>query len=131
MADGIDVIRAIKAGTQVPPAGIITLKLDLGWKWIDEFSPGKVKAHWEYDPAYDDLENATIAGWVGCLAEQIMFYATNTLIKDGQVTRTIDLRMSYLERIRAGRIGLEASVETYQGDTMWVEAKFRLPDGKL
>ena len=59
------------------------------------------------------------------------FYATNTLIKDGEVTRTMDLRMSYLQRLKNGRIKLIAEVEARHKDTLWVEARFYLPDGTL
>jgi acyl-coenzyme A thioesterase PaaI-like protein len=129
--DGIDVIRSIKEGVQKPPAGITTLRLDRGWEWIESFGDGRAVAHWEVDPAYFDLEDAAIAGWVACLAEQVMFYATNTLIKADEVTRTVDLRLSYIERLRAGRIRFEANVEKYEDRTMWVEARFFLPNGAL
>lgn len=128
---GMKVIQSIKDGVQKPPAGITTLRLDRGWEWIESFGAGKAVANWEVDPAYFDLEDAAIAGWVACLAEQVMFYATNTLIEAGQVTRTVDLRMSYIERLREGRVRLEANVEKYENGKMWVEARFTLPNGDL
>lgn len=128
---GMKVIESIKAGVQVPPAGITTLRLDRGFEWIESISPGRAIAKWTYDPAYDNLENATIAGWVACLAEQVMFYATNTLIEAGQVTRTTDLRLTYLENITAGVIRFEGWVETYKNDTMWVECRFTDADGNI
>lgn len=127
MQDGMSVIQSIKDGVQVPPSGITTLKLDRGWEWIESFGEGKAVAHWDIDPAYFNLEDAVIAGWVACLSEQVMFYATNTLIKAGEVTRTVDLRITYIENLTAGRVRFEAEVEKYEHGKMWVEARFYLP----
>jgi acyl-coenzyme A thioesterase PaaI-like protein len=128
---GMKVIEQIRAGAQTPPAGITTLKLDRGFQWIESVAPGRVVARWTYDPAYDNLENATIAGWIACLAEQVMFYATNTLIEAGEVTRTTDLRLTYLENITKGVIRFEGWVERYADDTMWVECRFTDEAGTL
>lgn len=129
--NGLQVIEAIKAGAQTPPPGIETLKLDQGWKWIKEIQPGRVVARWDYDSAYDNLERATIAGWVACLAEQAVFYASNTLIDATQVTRTTSLSVELGEPIKSGYVDFEAEVETYENGTMWLACRFRFPDGRL
>lgn len=127
----MELIAAIKAGTQVPPAGIVTLKLTGGREWIESFAPGHVVANWDVDPAYYNLEDAVIAGWLACLAEQMVFYATNTLIDEGEVTRTVDFRLTYLENIEKGRVRMEARVDRREGNTMWVDVRFLSAGGAL
>lgn len=131
MTAGMKLIQSIKDGTQKPPAGIKTLRLDLGPEWIDHFEPGFARFYWNADPAYYNLEDAVICSWLGCLADQATFYATNTLTEEGEVTRVVTSQMSFFENITTGRIRIESRVQGRSGDTMTTIVHFYLPDDRV
>lgn len=124
MPTGMQVIKSIKDGLQKPPEGIVTLGLDRGQRWIDHFESGFARMVWEADPRYYNLEDAVICSWLACLADQAVFYATNTLVEDGEVTRIRELSMTYLRNISSGRVVIESRVEGRSDNLMFTRVVF-------
>ncbi len=129
--EGLRVLQAIKDGTQSPPAGIVTLGLDRGSSWLKSFSPGHVTAIWDVDAAYRNLEGATIAAWLACLADQMAFYAACTVLDSGATSRMLDLRLTCHRPVLAGRLDMLAEVEVTTPGVIWARTKFRLDSGEL
>lgn len=127
---GMDIIQAIKDGTQAPPAGIVTLGLDGGERWIADFGPGHAQVRWDVDPAYFNLEGAVICSWLGCLADQAIFYATNTLLDAGKVTRIATMNMTYGDPVTGGTVLIDARVINHDDGQLISEARFTCA-GKL
>lgn len=130
MTAGMQLIRSIRDGTQTPPAGITTLGLDGGERWIEHFEEGYARVRWQTDPAYFNLEGAVICSWLACLADQAIFYATNTLLDEGEITRVVSLNMTYGEPVVGDEIVIEARVISRDPGGMISEARFTR-DGTL
>jgi acyl-coenzyme A thioesterase PaaI-like protein len=130
MGAGFQLIQSIKDGAQTPPPGISTLRLDGGPKWIESFAPGRAVMHWDVDSAYFNLEGAVICSWLACLADQAVFYATNTLLAEGENTRVASLRMDFIENVVSGRLTIEAVVVGRGADSLVTECRMLLDNGQ-
>lgn len=126
---GPELVDAIRRGEVEPPAGIVTLGLDRTHEWITDLSPGRVRMVWEADSAYANLEGATFCTWLAALADQAVFFATNTLCTDGESTRMRSFRLDCHDNLTGGVLVLEAQVAERDGDELDAVCQLSTGDG--
>jgi acyl-coenzyme A thioesterase PaaI-like protein len=129
--NGMELVEAIRAERADPPSGISTLGLDKTHRWITSVEPGRVTLSWEVDDAYLNLEGAVICVWTAALADQAMFFATNTLCAEGEGTRMADLHLRVITNVTGGTLDIDARVLERVGDRMHAVCDFRDESGAL
>jgi len=131
MTTGMQMIEAIRAERAAPPSGIHTLGLDVTHRWITDIGPGHVTFAWPVGAEHFNLEQSVICSWTAAIADQAIFFATNTLCDDGEGTRTTDLHLRALHNIGEGMVTVEARVRDRAPDRMYATCDFTLADGRL
>lgn len=122
---GMDLVNAIREERSDPPSGILTLGLDQTHRWITALDPGRVSFEWTVDEAHLNLEGAVICPWIVALADQALFFASNTLCADGESTRMADLHVRCIASITGGVAAIDAVVERRVGDRFACRCDFR------
>lgn len=123
MATGMEFVDLIRSEKSEPPPGIRTLGLDRTHHWITAVEPGHVELVWEVDADYLNLEGSVICSWTTALADQALFFVSNTLCAEGEGTRTADLRIRCLRNITGGKVRIDARVREPGDDTMFCTAE--------
>lgn len=131
MTSGLELVELIRSERAQPPSGIRTLGLDKAHTWIRKVEPGHVELKWEVDADHLNLEGAVICSWIAALADQGLFFASNTLCAEGEGTRMSDLRLSCLRNITGGEVRIDARVRERVDDTMFCTCEFLGEDGLL
>jgi acyl-coenzyme A thioesterase PaaI-like protein len=131
MTSGPELIELIRAEKAEPPSGIRTLGLDRAHRWLTVVEPGHVELEWEVDGDHLNLEEAVICSWVAALADQAMFFASNTLCADGEGTRMSDLHLRCVRNITGGTVRIDARVRERVDDTMVCTCQLVGDDGLL
>jgi len=127
----MDLIRDIREGRGSPPSGIVALGLDGSHRWLTNVAPGKAEMKWPVDDAHMNLEGAVICSWIVALADQAMFFASNSVCLEGESTRTADLQLRCVRNITGGMVTIEATVREQVGDRLFCECEFESEDGLL
>lgn len=131
MTSGRELVELIRAEKADPPSDIRTLGLDRAHTWITKMEPGHVELEWEVGEDHLNLEGAVICSWTAALADQALFFASNTLCAKGEGTRMSDLRLSCLRNITGGKVRIDARVRERVDDTMFCVCEFVGDDGLL
>lgn len=118
MATGLDLVNKIRSGDAAPPSAIITLGLDRTHEWITTCEPGHVVFAWDVDPAYLNIEGNVFCPWIAALADQALFFASNTLCGEGEGTRMADFHLSMISDIAQGTARIDAVIRERVGDRM-------------
>ncbi|MFN3512858.1 MAG: PaaI family thioesterase [Phenylobacterium sp.] len=122
--DQLDLITARKNN---PPPVVTTLKLGLAEAW----GPGWVRKRWEPDPSILNADGSLFGGYLAALGDQILSFATMTVIPDGATYRTVNLQMQFVKVGRAHPLLIEGRVTAASRRLITVEADFRREDGEL
>lgn len=128
---GMKLLDDIRAGRADAPAGIKTLGLEGTHRLVTRWEPGAVDMLWPVDGAYANLEGATICSWLTALADQALFFASNTLCVEGETTRTLELSLTNLRNVTGGELRLEARILGRGDDRMIGTCTMRDADGEL
>lgn len=121
-------LDALKAGKAEPPPVVHTLRMGT----LDDWRPGWAKKRWEPDPDVVNGDGSLFGGYIAALADQILAFATMSVVPDGQVFRTINLNVQFFRVGRAHPLCIEGRVTTQTKSLISVEANFRRePDDKL
>jgi acyl-coenzyme A thioesterase PaaI-like protein len=128
---GIELVEAIRAGRAEPPPGIATLGLDRTHEWLTAVEPGRVEMVWEVEGRYANLEGAVICSWIVALADQALFFATQTACLPGEGTRMSTLQLECIHNVDAGPLRIVAEVDSRADDRFHGSCVMRTADGEL
>lgn len=122
-----DRLDATVAGTVDAPPVVDTLKLGL----LDAWEPGIVRKRWEPRAELMGANNTLFGGYLAALADQILAFATMTVVPDGVGYRTVNLQIQFVKIGRAHPLLIEGRVLSASKRLITVEADFRREDGEL
>ena len=123
-----DRLDEIRTPGFVPPPVVRRLGLGL----LDDWGPGWVRKTWTPDP--EELKYAdgsVFGGYIAALADQVLAFATMTVVPDECWCRTIDLQVRFVRVARNHPLLIEGRVMAATKRLITVEADFRRPDGEL
>lgn len=120
-------LDSLKAGTAIPPPIIRTLKLGL----IDDWGEGWVRKSWRPDPDLATADGALFGGYLAALADQVLAFATMTVVPHDRLFRTVNLQVNFLKVSRNEALGIEGRVVAQTRQLITTRAEFRRPDGVL
>lgn len=112
------------------PKGIARLGI-MPEDWLKQIEPGHVTYVWPNDGAHDIQPGRTFGGWVGALSDHVVSICMFSALADGEAFTTQDLQIKLFRPVGPGDITIEARVVNRSRSTGYVEAEWRLPDGKL
>jgi acyl-coenzyme A thioesterase PaaI-like protein len=125
----MQLIEDIRAGRATPPSGITTLRLDRAHHWLTEVAPGVVTMVMPFDDAHLNLEDALICSWLIAVADQAMFFASNSACAEGEMTRMQSLRFETMANITSGDVTFVAKVDERVDEVMHCSCVIRASDG--
>jgi uncharacterized protein (TIGR00369 family) len=128
---GLAMLAALNEGRGQPPQMIRTLKLDIWAGRMDSFGEGFLNVHWDVDPLYANPDGSIYGGWIAAMADNLLYLASTTVMKDGEEASTSDLQLIFMRPIKEGRIRIEARVAERSRSTILCDCMFYLPDGRL
>jgi acyl-coenzyme A thioesterase PaaI-like protein len=108
-------------GGDLPPAHRnMGIRPDL---WVVEAEVGRILVRWPNDGSRDINDGRVFGGWIAALSDNIVSMCMSTAMAPGEgfTTRPVTL----------GVIEIEAKVVNRSKTTGYVEADWRLPNGKL
>ena len=120
-------LDALKAGSVTPPPITQTLKLGL----IDDWGEGWVRKSWRPAPELATADGSLFGGYLAALADQVLAFATMTVIPADRLYRTLNLQMNFLRVGRSDPLAIEARVVAQTKQIITVRAEFRRPDRVL
>lgn len=122
-----DLLNQIVEGTAECPPYVATLGLSTLKRW----KPGRVWCDWRVDPAMFQDQNAVFGGFIAALADEVLGFATMSVLEDREVFTTADLRVSFFRPVRKGVLRVEGTVASRGRNSAHVEAVFTRQDGKV
>lgn len=120
-------LDALKAGSVTPPPITQTLKLGL----IDDWGNGWVRKSWRPAPELATADGSLFGGYLAALADQVLAFATMTVLPGDRLYRTLNLQMNFLRVGRSDPLAIDARVVAQTKQIITVRAEFRRPDGVL
>lgn len=120
-------LDALKAGSVTPPPITQTLKLGL----IDDWGEGWVQKSWRPAPELATADGSLFGGYLAALADQVLAFATMTVLPADRLYRTLNLHVNFLRVGRSDALAIEARVVAQTKQIITVRAEFRRPDGVL
>jgi uncharacterized protein (TIGR00369 family) len=99
--------------------------------WVTEVSVGRVVVSWPNDGSRDIGGGRVFGGWVAALSDNIVSMCMATALEDGEGFTTQDLQVKLFRPVSGTPITIDAKVVNRSKTTGYVEAEWRLPDGKL
>lgn len=122
-----DRLDLLKTGNATPPPIVRTLKLGL----LDDWGAGWVRKSWRPDPDLATADGALFGGYLAALADQVLAFATMTVVPDDRLFRTVNLQVNFLKVSRNEALGIEGRVVAQTRQLITTRAAFRRPDGVL
>ena len=116
-----DRLDLLKARAVPPPPVVATLKLGL----LDDWGPGWARKVWTPEPDLLNADGSLFGGYVAALADQILAFATMTVVPDGMAFRTINLTVRFVKVGRDAPLAIEGRVVAQSRNLITVEADFR------
>jgi len=122
-----DRLNALIGDGAEPPAVVRTLQLGL----LDEWSEGRAFKRWT--PTDDVLngDGSLFGGHIAALCDQMLAFATMTVIPEGSAFRTINLNVQFFRIGRAHPLLIEARVTSATKAQIAVEVDITREDGAL
>ncbi len=99
--------------------------------WLKHIEPGHVRYVWPNDGSHDIQPGRTFGGWVGALSDHVVSICMFSGLTEGEAFTTQDLQIKLFRPVSLGDITIEAHLINRSRTTGYVEAEWRLPDGKL
>jgi uncharacterized protein (TIGR00369 family) len=122
-----DRLDAVKSGNVTPPPIVETLKLGL----IDDWGAGWVRKSWRPSPELTTADGSFFGGYLAALADQVLAFATMTVVPNDRIYRTVNLQVNFLKIGRSHPLAIEAMVVAQTRQLVTVRADFRRDDGVL
>lgn len=110
-----------------PPPVVTTMRLGT----LDAWGEGWAKKRWEPTPEMLNADGSLFGGLIAALADQMLAFATMTVVPGDMLFRTINLAVMYYRLGRGHPIDIEAKVVAQSQQLIHVRAEFRNPEGKL
>jgi uncharacterized protein (TIGR00369 family) len=127
MTWGTDRLAALKAGIGEPPPIVRTLRLGV----VDDWGEGWVRKSWSPHPDLETADGSLFGGYLAALADQVLAFATMTVVPAEMHFRTLNLQMNFVRIGRAHALGIEGRVVAQTRQMITVRAEFRRDDGEL
>jgi acyl-coenzyme A thioesterase PaaI-like protein len=99
--------------------------------WCKEASVGRVLFHWPNDGSRDINDGRVFGGWIAALSDNIVSMCMATALEPGEGFTTQDLQVKIFRPVSGDLIEIEAWVKNRSKTTGYVEAEWRLPNGKV
>ncbi|MEQ1811862.1 MAG: PaaI family thioesterase [Terricaulis sp.] len=104
-----------------------TLKLGL----LDDWGEGWVRKSWCPDPALATADGSLFGGYLAALADQVLAFATMTVLPHDRVYRTLNLQVNFLRVGREHPLTIKARVVAHTKQLITVRAEFLSDEGAL
>lgn len=101
-----DLLNSIVDGTAQPPPYVRTL----GTTRMKRWEPGRVWCEWEVNPALFQDQNALFGGFVAALADEVLGFATMTVLEEDETFITADLHVSFHRTVKEGVLYFEGRI---------------------
>lgn len=114
---------------QLPPAHRnMGIRPDL---WVKEAEVGRILMVWPNDGSRDIGDGRVFGGWIAALSDNVVSMCMSTALEPGEGFTTQDLQVKIFRPVSGDPIEIEAKVVNRSKTTGYVEAEWRLPNGKL
>lgn len=97
-------LDALKAGSAEVPAVVERLGLGL----LDDWGEGWVKKSWHATPGLSNRDGTMFGGYIAALADQVLAFATMSVVADGAAFRTVNLAVQFYRLVRDEPMAIEA-----------------------
>jgi uncharacterized protein (TIGR00369 family) len=114
-----------KDQARAPAADTLHMPRLSGWL------PGRAWLQWKVDPNVFHLGGAVFGGYLAALADWVLGYAMATILEDGEVFTTSDLRFSFFRPVTEGTLHVEAQIVHRGRGMAHVEVVMTRDDGKV
>lgn len=99
--------------------------------WLKEVGPGRVRYVWPNDGSRDIQPGRVFGGWVGALSDHVVSICMFSALTGNEGFTTQDLQIKLFRPVMGEEIEITARVVNRSKTTGYVEADWRLPNGKL
>ena len=99
--------------------------------WLKEAEVGRVLFRWPNDGSRDIASGRVFGGWIAGLSDNVVSLCMATALEEGEGFTTQDLQVKIFRPVSSGLIEIEAWVKNRSRTTGYVEADWRLPNGKV
>jgi uncharacterized protein (TIGR00369 family) len=120
-------LEALKSGNAAVPPVVETLRLGL----LDDWGEGWVRKSWFPAPELQTADGSLFGGYLAALADQVLSFATMTVVPGDMLFRTINLQVNFLRVGRTHPLKIEGKVVARTKQMITVRAEFRREDGEL
>lgn len=103
----------------------------LGFPYPISWSPGRVAARWTVDPRFLHEQGGLFGGFLAALSDYALAMATLSVLEDGEIFTTSDLRTCFFHSITGGELDIEAAVIHRGRRMIHAEVLFTREDGRL
>ena len=99
--------------------------------WVKEVGVGRLLVRWPNDGSRDINDGRVFGGWIAALSDNIVSMCMATAMDPGEGFTTQDLQVKIFRPVSGDVIEIEAKVVNRSKTTGYVEADWRLPNGKI
>ncbi len=99
--------------------------------WVKEVAVGRILVRWPNDGSRDINDGRVFGGWIAGLSDNIVSMCMATALEPGEGFTTQDLQVKIFRPVSGAEIEIEALVVNRSKTTGYVEAEWRLPNGKI
>jgi acyl-coenzyme A thioesterase PaaI-like protein len=99
--------------------------------WAVEAEVGRVLFRWPNDGDRDIASGRVFGGWIAALSDHVVSLCMVTALEPDEGFTTQDLQVKIFRPVTHGVIEIEAWVRNRSRSTGYVEADWRLPDGRI
>jgi uncharacterized protein (TIGR00369 family) len=99
--------------------------------WCQEAEVGRVLFRWPNDGSRDISGGRVFGGWIAGLSDNVVSMCMLTALEEGEGFTTQDLQVKIFRPVSGDLIEIEAKVVNRSRTTGYVEAEWRLPNGKI
>jgi len=121
-------IKAMMEGELPPAHRNMGIRPDL---WCKEAEVGRVLFRWPNDGSRDIGGGRVFGGWIAGLSDNIVSLCMVTALEEGEGFTTQDLQVKIFRPVTGPEIEIEARLVNRSKTTGYVEADWRLPNGKI
>ena len=122
-----ELLNSIVNGTAQPPPFVRTL----GTTRLKRWEPGGVWCEWEVNPALFQDQNSLFGGFVAALADEVLGFATMTILDEGEVFITTDLHVIFHRSIKDGVLCFEGKIVQRKKRSAHAEVVITSQDGTI
>ena len=112
---------------KIPPPPAAAL---LGWK-ATEAEPGRIRVEFQAKEAFYNPAGVVQGGFLAAMLDDTMGPAATTLLAPGEITATLEMKVSFLRPARAGRLVGEGRVVHKGRSIVFMEGSLTAEDGSL